>query len=101
MILELADIQIDPDAAEEFEAAVAGAAPLFYATLGCAGLLLHRSIEHPGRYVLMVRWQRLEDHMVTFRESPAFAEWRALAGPYFTSPPQMHHVDLVVGDAEG
>jgi hypothetical protein len=36
-------------------------------------------------------WDTLEDHMVGFRESPAFAEWRALLGPHFAGPPAVEH----------
>ncbi|MES2943519.1 MAG: antibiotic biosynthesis monooxygenase, partial [Pseudomonadota bacterium] len=30
-----------------------------------------------------------------FRESPAFASWRAIVGPFFTGPPTVEHFDLV------
>ena len=57
---------------------------------------LQRGIEHPGRYRLVVGWDRVEDHMVTFRESPAFQQWRALVGPYFASPPSVEHIETVL-----
>ena len=97
MILELANIDIKPGSEEAFEAVVAEAAPLFEAAKGCAGMQLHRSVEEPGRFVLMVRWATIEDHMVAFRESPAFEQWRVLVGGHFAGPPHMHHVQLVVG----
>jgi quinol monooxygenase YgiN len=97
MILELADIDIKPGSEAAFEASVSEAAALFDAAPGCAGMQLHRSVEKPDRYVLMVRWATIEDHMVAFQGSPAFQQWRALAGPHFAGPPHMHHVKLVVG----
>jgi len=34
-------------------------------------------------------------HTVGFRNSPAFAEWRAYIGPYFESPPVVEHFRAV------
>jgi hypothetical protein len=32
---------------------------------------------------------------VGFRQSPAFAEWRAIVGPFFAVPPTVEHFALV------
>jgi quinol monooxygenase YgiN len=39
----------------------------------------------------VVKWRSVEDHMVTFRQSESFQAWRALAGPFFASPPKVTH----------
>ena len=39
----------------------------------------------------MIQWATLENHTVDFRNSPAFLEWRAIAGPYFAAPPAVEH----------
>jgi hypothetical protein len=44
---------------------------------------------------LMIFWDTLEDHTVHFRQSPAFAEWRAIVGPFFASPPVVEHFNLL------
>src|SRR5690349_1901780 len=64
MILEMAHIEVKPGAEAAFEAAVAQAAPLFAAARGCQKMELHRVVEAPSRYILMVRWETLEDHTV-------------------------------------
>ncbi|MCU0764193.1 MAG: antibiotic biosynthesis monooxygenase [Hydrogenophaga sp.] len=91
MILEHADIRIDPARAADFEAAI-----LKGASTVIAHAKVNRSIESPGRYLLMIYWDTLEDHTVGFRQSPAFAEWRALVGPFFAQPPVVEHLELVV-----
>ncbi|MFJ4706048.1 antibiotic biosynthesis monooxygenase family protein [Streptomyces anulatus] len=96
MITEIAQIEIHPGQEKEFEAAVAKAVPLFLAADGCDGLDLHRSVEHPSRYRLTVRWETVEHHTVTFRASEGFARWRALAGPHFAATPQVEHVYSVL-----
>ena len=89
MFLEVAEITVTDPA--RFEAAVAKARPHFLAAEGCHGVTLHRIVETPDTYRLVVRWRTVEDHIVTFRQSEAFQAWRALAGPFFASPPKVTH----------
>lgn len=96
MILEHADIRIDPAQAQAFEAAIErGARHVIAHAKGFQGYKVHRSIESQGRYILTIQWDTLEDHTVGFRESPAFAEWRAIVGPFFVQPPVVEHFELV------
>ncbi|MFF8632243.1 antibiotic biosynthesis monooxygenase family protein [Streptomyces werraensis] len=96
MITEIAQIEIHPGQEQDFEEAVAKAIPHFLAAEGCDRVDLHRSVEHTSRYRLMVRWETVEHHTVTFRASEGFARWRALAGPHFAAPPQVEHVYSVL-----
>jgi quinol monooxygenase YgiN len=95
MITEIAVLTIDPARAADFEAAVAQAAPAFRGALGCHGMSLERVVEDPARYRLVVQWDSVDHHMVTFRNSPAFQTWRGLAGPFFTAPPAVEHSGLI------
>jgi hypothetical protein len=36
----------------------------------------------------------VEDHMVGFRESELFTQWRGLIGPFFANPPEVTHWEL-------
>ena len=54
-----------------------------------------KGIESPERYVLHIEWDTLENHTVGFREGPLFAQWRAIIGPFFASPPVVEHFNLV------
>jgi quinol monooxygenase YgiN len=98
MIIETAQIDIKPGSEKAFEAAVAEAIPLFRAAKGCHGVQLHRGIEYPARYFLIVQWETLEDHTVAFRNSEAFTRWRGLAGPHFARPPEVQHAQAVLVD---
>jgi quinol monooxygenase YgiN len=95
MITEIAQIRIDPARATDFEAAVANAAAVFKAADGCRGMRLERGIENPAKYRLVVRWDSVEHHMVSFRNSDGFQTWRALAGPFFIDPPEVDHSECV------
>jgi heme-degrading monooxygenase HmoA len=91
-VWEIAEIDVLPGTEEKFEAGVAEAQPLFLGAAGCHGVQLCRSVEYPTRYRLIVEWQTLEHHTVTFRGSVDFARWRELVGPYFANPPRVEHI---------
>ena len=96
MIQEIASIHVREGQEALFEAGVAQAKPLFLRARGCHGMELYRSIEQPQRYTLVVDWETVDDHMVDFRQSDDFQAWRKLVGPYFESPPDMHHEQQVL-----
>ena len=91
MILERAIFAIKPGQAEDFETAYGQAKLLICAAKGCRKAEMHRGIENPDSFILLAVWDTLEDHMVGFRESAAFTEWRALLGPHFAGPPAVEH----------
>ncbi len=96
MILEHADIRIDPTNAVAFEEAILrGASTVIATAKGFKGFKVNRSQESAGRYILMIYWDTLEDHTVGFRQSDAFTQWRAIVGPFFLQPPVVEHFELV------
>jgi heme-degrading monooxygenase HmoA len=96
MILELADLRIQPGKQAEFDAAIKqGAETVISKAKGFRGFKINKSIETPERYVLMIYWDTLENHTVDFRESAAFQDWRALVGPFFAAPPAVEHFNLL------
>jgi len=96
MILELADIRVPPGQNAAFEEAIErGLRTVISQAGGFAGFKVNRGIESPERYILQIFWHTLEDHTVGFRQSAAFAQWRAIVGPFFASPPVVEHFELV------
>lgn len=91
MIIEVATIKVKAGAEAEFEAAVRKAADVFRRAKGCLGFALTRCVEDPQHFDVVIRWATLEDHTVGFRNSPLFAEWRALVSPHFAEPPSVKH----------
>lgn len=95
MIVEIAQIDIKTGAAERFEDGVRCARELFLSAKGCHGVTLWRSVEHPLRYRLVVEWETVEHHTVTFRGSANFAVWRNLVHEFFASPPEVEHQEFI------
>ena len=100
MILEHCDIEIDPSKSAEFEVAILrGVNTVIAKAKGFQGFKVNRTIENPARYLLLIYWDTLENHTVDFRGSTAFADWRAIVGPYFAKPPHVEHMTLVAKSA--
>jgi heme-degrading monooxygenase HmoA len=96
MVLEIADIRVAPDQQAAFEEAIQRAiATVLPQAKGARSHKVSRCMETPGRYVLQIEWDTLEDHTVGFRQGPLFAQWRAIIGPFFAGPPLVEHFELV------
>ena len=96
MILELADIRIQLGKQAEFDIAIRkGVDTVISKAKGFRGYKVNKGVESPERYVLMVFWDTLENHTVDFRGSSAFADWRAIVGPFFAGPPAVEHFTLL------
>ena len=96
MILEIADIRIPPGQNAAFEEAITRAIDtVARRAQGFQRAQVHRGIESAERYVLQIVWDTVDDHTVHFRQGPLFAEWRAIIGPFFASPPHVEHFKLV------
>jgi heme-degrading monooxygenase HmoA len=94
-VFEIAEIEVKAGEEAAFEAAARRAAALFQAARGYRSLALHRTIERANVYRLVVGWETVENHMVDFRNSPAFQEWRALVGGFFAGAPNVEHMETV------
>ena len=96
MILELADIRIHPGQQAAFDEAIQrGVNEVISNAKGFQGYKVNKGIESPERYILQIFWETLENHMVDFRQSAAFGEWRAIVGSFFAVPPTVEHFNLL------
>ena len=91
MILETAMLDVRSGQEAEFERAFIPASAIISSMPGYVSHELHRCIEHPSRYLLLVRWERLEDHTVGFRGSPEYQEWKGLLHHFYDPFPTVEH----------
>ncbi|WP_119462804.1 antibiotic biosynthesis monooxygenase family protein [Rhodospirillaceae bacterium SYSU D60014] len=91
MILEVAILDVKAGLSETFETAFAEASAIIASMPGYEGHELQRCLEWSNRYILLIRWQRLEDHTVGFRGSPQYQEWKALLHHFYDPFPTVEH----------
>jgi heme-degrading monooxygenase HmoA len=96
MITEHAVLEVIPGRESEFTKAMANASRFIAASPGFVSLQVERCLEVPNRFLLLVEWERLEDHTDGFRGSAAYEEWRAALHHFYDPFPVVEHFETVV-----
>lgn len=91
MVLEMAFLQVKPGRAAEFRDAFRTAEPIISGSPGYIAHELLPCIEDANRFLLLVRWQTLEDHTQGFRGSPGYQGWKALLHHFYAPFPEVWH----------
>ena len=82
----------------QFESAFGQAQSIICSMQGYVSHELQRCIERENEYILLVRWQTLDDHEIGFRQSPKYQEWKALLHHFYEPFPRVSHYELVVAE---
>ncbi len=96
MITEHALLDVIPGQELEFVDAMQRARSLIAASPGFLSLRVERCLERPSRFLLLVEWERVEDHTEGFRGSSAYDEWRAALHHFYDPFPVVEHFEPVV-----
>ncbi|MBJ7352346.1 MAG: antibiotic biosynthesis monooxygenase [Rhodococcus sp.] len=91
MIVEHALLHVIPHRTDEFETAFADAKSIISSMPGFVNLTLSQGIEQPNTYLLLVKWERLEDHTDGFRGSDEYQQWKALLHHFYDPFPVVEH----------
>lgn len=97
MVLEQAVLDVKPDRAAEFMEAFARAESIIASMPGYQSHELHECIETENRFLLLVRWDSLEDHTEGFRGSPEYQEWKAILHDFYDPFPTVEHYHRLRG----
>jgi hypothetical protein len=96
VIREVAQISIREDARGQFVTDLSRAVAEILPDVEGVIEFLHVGwcLERPNVYMFTIDWETLNDHMVGFRESEQFTQWRTLIGPHFDGPAVVEHFSL-------
>ncbi len=95
MILEVAILDVIPNQEQDFESAFEQASPIIASMRGYISHQIQRCVEKQNRYILLVKWETLEDHTVGFRGSERYQEWKKLLHHFYDPFPTVEHYELV------
>ncbi|GIN84697.1 hypothetical protein J6TS2_10830 [Heyndrickxia sporothermodurans] len=95
MILEAVILQVKQGMEKEYEVAFREASKIISTMKGYISHDLQRCIETEGKYLLLVKWETLEDHTVGFRESNEYHEWKKLLHHFYDPFPLVEHFEQV------
>ena len=97
MILEVAHLNVRRGMEQDFEAAFREAQTIIASMPGYLSHEVLRCIEKSSDYLLLVRWERLEDHEVGFRTSAQYQAWKTLLHHFYDPFPTVLHFAGVDG----
>ena len=100
MILEVAILNVIPGREAEFEDAFRQAQRIISTMTGYRSHDLRRCVEATHRYILLVHWDKLEDHTTGFRRSSGYQEWKQLLHHFYDPFPVVQHYAAVPGISE-
>jgi heme-degrading monooxygenase HmoA len=96
VITEHAVLEVVPGQEATFVDAMGKAKALIAASPGFVSLRVERCVERPSCFLLLVEWERLEDHTEGFRRSTAYDEWRTALHHFYDPFPVVEHFEAVV-----
>jgi heme-degrading monooxygenase HmoA len=96
MILEVAILNVKKGEEVHFERDFAIASQFIQSLAGYVSHSLRKCIEEENKYLLLVDWQKLEDHTIGFRQSEAYLEWKKLLHHYYNPFPVVEHYEMIL-----
>ncbi|CAM4423791.1 antibiotic biosynthesis monooxygenase [Paenibacillus alkaliterrae] len=91
MILEVAMLQVKPGLSESFEQNFKQASTIISKMKGYVNHELQSCMEEANKYILLVRWETLEDHTEGFRGSVEYLKWKSLLHQFYDPFPVVEH----------
>jgi heme-degrading monooxygenase HmoA len=95
MILEVALLYVKKGEETAFENDFAIASQYIQSISGYMRHSLRKCIELENKYILLVDWEKLENHTIGFRTSEQYLAWKKLLHHYYDPFPVVEHYEMV------
>lgn len=99
MILEVAILNIKQGLSDQFEQSFRKASAIISSMNGYIEHQLQKCVESPDRYILLVKWQSIDDHEIGFRQSDQYQQWKSMLHHYYDPFPVVEHYTEVYSEA--
>lgn len=96
MILEVAILDVKNGQEEQFERDFSTAGQFISSIKGYIKHSLRKCLEKNNKYILLVEWEKLEDHTISFRESAEYIKWKQLLHHYYDPFPIVEHYETII-----
>jgi len=96
MILEVAILFVKKGEENQFEQDFKIAGQYIQSIKGYIGHSLRKCIEQPNKYILLVDWEKLENHTIGFRSSEQYMEWKKMLHHYYDPFPVVEHYETII-----
>jgi heme-degrading monooxygenase HmoA len=97
LILEVAILNVISGQEDDFLKAFSQAQGIISKMEGYISHQLKRCVENNSQFILLVEWENLTDHLVGFRKSKEYEEWKSLLHHFYDPFPTVEHYVKVKG----
>jgi quinol monooxygenase YgiN len=94
LVREIAVFRTREGQAEEFVEAYGGVANILNEAEGSRDASLHRGVDDPDSFTLIVEWDSVDAH-TALTQTPHFESFGEAIGPYLAGRPEVRHVEAV------
>jgi quinol monooxygenase YgiN len=94
-VWEIAEFAVVGGKEDEFATSVLGFEPVFLGFEGCTAFQLQRSVDVPGRFVLLIEWETVEHHTEKAPTTDGFKSFVAAVEPMWAEAPRVFHTAVV------
>ena len=95
MILEAVMLHVKEGMEGDYEEAFREASDVISSMKGYISHELQRCMEVERKYLLLVRWETLEDHTIGFRQSNEYQQWKKKLHNFYDPFPTVEHFEKV------
>ena len=95
MIVEKATLDVKSGQEAKFEKDFRRASKTIAKMKGYISHEILRCIEKRNRYLLIVNWEKIEDHEQGFRKSDEYLKWKELLHHYYDPFPTVEHYEKI------
>ena len=96
MVTEIARFTAQPEKAQALLQGLHDALPVIARAAGCRSIRLMRCVEDDNVFLYEIEWETLNDHLVVFRNSPLFTEYRSHITGLFLDPVFVQHFERLL-----
>jgi len=94
LVREIAVFRTHEGQAEAFVEAYGGVANVLMDAEGSRGASLHRGVEDPDSFTLIVEWDSVDAH-TALTQKPEFGSFGEAISPHLAGQPEVRHVEAV------
>jgi heme-degrading monooxygenase HmoA len=95
MITEIAILKIKKDSKNQFETNFKKASKIISSMNGYIDHELLKCYEEENKYLLIVHWDKIEDHVIGFRNSEDYTKWKELLHHFYDPFPTVEHYETI------
>ena len=96
MILEVAILKVKKGLEKQFELDFKKAGKFISSIKGYVNHSLKKCMEQDNQYILLVNWEKIENHTIGFRQSSQYLEWKKLLHHYYEPFPTVEHYETII-----